>query len=71
MDLSKEHLLKLARMPMPFGKYQGRILMDLPEDYLLWFSNKGFPSGELGLLMGLMLEIQINGLEDILRPLRR
>lgn len=71
MDLNKEHLLKLARMPMPFGKYQGRILMDLPEEYLLWFSNKGFPSGELGLLMGLMLEIQINGLEDILRPLRR
>ena len=71
MDLNKEHLLKLARMPMPFGKYKGRILMDLPEEYLLWFSNKGFPSGELGLLMGLMLEIQINGLEDILRPLRR
>lgn len=71
LDLEKEHLLKLASMKMPFGKYQGRVLMDLPEDYLLWFAKKGFPRGELGLLLELMLELQINGLESLLNPLRR
>lgn len=58
-------------MTMPFGKYQGRVLLDLPEEYLLWFAKKGFPKGELGLLMELMLEIQINGLESVLQPLRQ
>jgi uncharacterized protein (DUF3820 family) len=71
LDLEKEHLLKLATMKMPFGKYQGRVLMDLPEEYLLWFAKKGFPRGELGLLLELMLELQINGLEGLLQPLRR
>lgn len=71
LDLEKEHLLKLATMKMPFGKYQGRILMDLPEEYLLWFAKKGFPRGELGLLLELMLELQINGLVGLLQPLRR
>ena len=71
MNLEKEHLLKLASMKMPFGKYQGRVLMDLPEEYLLWFAKKGFPKGELGLLLELMLELQINGLESLLHPLRR
>lgn len=71
LNLEKQHLLKLATMKMPFGKYQGRILMDLPEEYLLWFAKKGFPKGELGLLLELMLELQINGLESLLTPLRR
>lgn len=71
LDLEKEHLLKLATIKMPFGKYQGRVLMDLPEEYLLWFAKKGFPRGELGLLLELMLELQINGLESLLNPLRR
>ncbi|MGB0205728.1 MAG: DUF3820 family protein [Neptuniibacter sp.] len=71
LDLEKEHLLKLATMKMPFGKYQGRILMDLPEEYLLWFAKEGFPRGELGLLLELMLELQINGLEGLLHPLRK
>lgn len=66
----KQHLLKLARNTMPFGKYQGRLLIDLPEEYLLWFAKKGFPGGELGLLMGLALEIKIEGLESIIEPLK-
>lgn len=70
MDLDKKHLVKLANMTMPFGKYQGRVLLDLPEEYLLWFAKKGFPQGELGFLLQLMLEVRINGLESVLQPLR-
>jgi len=57
---------RLLEMKMPFGKYAGRPIMDLPEDYLVWFSKKGFPDGELGGLMALALEIRINGLEGML-----
>ncbi|WP_299180737.1 DUF3820 family protein [uncultured Neptuniibacter sp.] len=71
MDLDKKHLVKLANMQMPFGKYQGRVLLDLPEEYLLWFAKKGFPTGELGFLMQLLLEVKINGLESVLQPLRQ
>jgi uncharacterized protein (DUF3820 family) len=66
----KRDLVKLATMAMPFGKYQGRSLIDLPEEYLLWFAQKGLPSGNLGRLLGLALEIKINGLEDIIEPLK-
>lgn len=57
-------------MKMPFGKYAGRVLIDLPEEYLLWLSKKGMPNGELGLLLALALEVKINGQESILDPLR-
>lgn len=67
----KEDLLKLANMPMPFGKYKGKVLIDLPEEYLLWFASKGFPQGNLGRLMQLALEIRINGMEKVLQPLKR
>lgn len=68
--MDPQRLVKLAQMQMPFGKYKGRLLMDLPEPYLLWFSKKGFPEGELGQLLSLMLEMQINGLEYLLEPLK-
>ncbi|AHK15186.1 MAG: DUF3820 family protein [Thalassolituus sp.] len=67
----KNDLLLLITTTMPFGKYQGRVLMDIPEEYLLWMNNKGFPQGQLGQLLALALELKIHGLEDILTPLRK
>lgn len=67
----KTLLLKLARTEMPFGKYQGRVIIDLPEEYLLWFAKKEFPQGQLGELMQLALEIKVNGLEGIITPLKK
>ena len=65
-------LLDLVKMEMPFGKYKGRKLADLPEDYLLWFKQKGgFPKGKLGERMGLVYEIKLNGLEYLLAPLKK
>jgi uncharacterized protein (DUF3820 family) len=54
---------------MPFGKYQGYRLIDLPEDYVVWFQTKGFPEGKLGDLLGLLYEIQLNGLENLVRKI--
>ncbi len=66
-----EQLPQLASMKMPFGKYAGRTLIDLPEEYLLWFAQKGFPQGELGELMALALVVRSEGLEFLVRPLKR
>ena len=68
--MNPEDLQKLVSMPMPYGKYKGRVLADLPGNYLSWFAREGFPQGELGLLLQLMHEIDHNGLSDLLRPLR-
>ena len=64
-------LLKLAQARMPFGKYTNTLLIDLPEPYVVWFSNKGFPKGELGIMLGIVLEIKTNGLEYLFDPLRK
>ena len=56
---------------MPFGKYQGRLIADLPGDYLNWFAREGFPKSEIGRLLQLMQEIDHNGLSDLLTPLRK
>ncbi len=69
--LDKEKMLKLARMKMPFGKYAGRVIIDLPEEYLLWFRKQGFPENELAALMELALELKIEGLETLIRPLKQ
>ncbi len=71
LDYEKESLIKLANTKMPFGKYQGRYLVELPEPYLVWFSQKGFPKGVIGKLLQEMYEIKINGLEHLIRPLQK
>lgn len=69
--MKPEDLLLLVSRPMPFGKYQGRLISELPGHYLAWFAREGFPRGELGLLLALMHEIDHNGLRALLEPLRR
>jgi uncharacterized protein (DUF3820 family) len=68
---NSELLLKLVTMQMPFGKYKGTLLCNLPVSYLEWFQRKGFPEGQLGMLLQTMLEIKMNGLEYLLIPLKK
>jgi uncharacterized protein len=63
-------LLELVKMKMPFGKYKGSLLCDLPVFYLEWFSREGFPHGKIGVLLETMYEIKINGLGYLLEPLK-
>jgi uncharacterized protein (DUF3820 family) len=67
----RQFLIDLAKMKMPFGKYKGSFLIDLPEHYIVWYHNKGFPKGKLGQQMHLVYELQLNGLEDIVRKINR
>ena len=69
--MQAEDLQKLVERSMPFGKYQGRLIADLPGDYLNWFARSGFPKSEIGRLLQLMHEIDHNGLSDLLKPLRQ
>jgi len=63
-------LLDLVKMQMPYGKYKGHLICNIPESYLLWYKDKGFPKGKLGDLMATMFEIRVNGLEYLLTPLK-
>ena len=67
----KKQLIELLEFKMPFGKYKGWTIIDLPEHYLVWFNQKGFPKGKLGELMYLAYEIRLNGLEDMVKSLKR
>ncbi len=69
--MEAQDLQRLVSVRMPYGKYQGRLLADLPGAYLAWFARKGFPEGELGRLLALMLELDHNGLTPLLQPLRQ
>jgi uncharacterized protein len=73
MDIlpDKEYLLKFANTRMTFGKYAGWLLIDLPETYVVWFRQKGFPKGELGEMLGLLYEIKVNGIEYLFDPFRQ
>lgn len=70
--MEKEQLIDIANTEMPFGKYQGRMLIDVPEEYLLWFARKDqFPAGRLGELMSITLLIKSEGLTHLVQPLKR
>ena len=69
--LDRQILVELVHSRMPYGKYQGRVLCNLPEPYLVWLQRKGFPSGRLGVLLSALYEIRLNGLEYLLKPLKK
>lgn len=69
--MNPDDLQRMVSLHMPFGKYKGHLIADLPGNYLAWFARKGFPPGEIGRLLALMLEIDHNGLKPLLDPLRR
>jgi uncharacterized protein (DUF3820 family) len=69
--MDQQLLVEAINQEMPFGKYKGRKLLELPEPYLVWFHSQGFPQGKLGEQLGLMYEVKLNGLESMLRPLLR
>ncbi|HLU84349.1 MAG TPA: DUF3820 family protein [Vicingaceae bacterium] len=64
-------LIDLVKTKMPYGKYKGRLICDLPAFYLEWFSREGFPKGKLGVMLATMHEIKLNGLEGLLKPIRK
>lgn len=71
MEKNSQHYLeKLANTKMPYGKFKGKHLIDLPEHYIVWYNNKGFPKGKLGDQLRLVYELQLNGLEDLVRRLK-
>ena len=69
--IDRQMLNEMVRMRMPFGKYKDRVLCDLPVAYLEWFHRKGFPSGKIGQLLAALYEIKVNGLEYLLKPIRK
>ena len=69
--MNNEQLIKLANNTMPFGKWKGKRFIDLPENYVVWFYGQGLPPGEVGELLGLLYEIQLNGLEYLVHPLKK
>lgn len=73
MDLQpqKEFLIKLSNTKMPFGKYKDRYLIDLPEHYIVWYHNKGFPKGVLGQQLQTVYELKVNGLEYLIRNIKK
>ena len=66
---ARAELIALANAKMPYGKYEGKLLLQLPENYLVWYKGKGFPAGKLGKQLEQILEIKLNGLEDLIWPL--
>lgn len=71
MEPDSQILLQLVSMQMPFGKYKGTVLCNLPVSYLEWFNKKGFPEGKLGMLLRTIHEIKLNGLEYLLDPIKK
>ena len=71
VQFDESFLLRLANARMPFGKYTGSLLINLPEAYVVWFARKGYPGGEIGEQLASLYAIKENGLEGLLRPLVR
>ena len=71
MEQDKKQRINLAHAKMPFGKYKDRHLIDLPEYYIVWYHNKGFPKGKLGEQLQLVYELKLNGLEELIRNIRK
>jgi len=71
MNFQQQLLIELAHTKMPFGKYEGRYLIDLPEYYVVWYHRKGFPKGKLGEQLQLIYELKVNGLEEIVRTIKK
>jgi uncharacterized protein len=71
MQPNPEILIEICTTKMPFGKYSGRLLCDIPVNYLEWMNNKGFPKGKLGMQLETLLVIKMNGLESLLDPLKK
>ena len=71
MFQDRQFLIDVSKMRMPYGKYKGTFIIDLPEQYVVWYHNKGFPKGKLGQMLGLVYELKLNGLEDIVREVKR
>ncbi len=69
-DAQRNHLIALVKTRMPYGKYKGWYLSDLPEPYLSWYHAKGFPQGKIGSLLHSIYEIKLNGLEYLLKPIK-
>lgn len=68
---SKQFLIKLAKTKMPYGKYKGKYMIDLPEHYVVWYKNKGFPKGQIGEMIATVYELKVNGLEELVRNIQR
>lgn len=69
--MNQKYLIQLAHTKMPYGKYKGKYLIELPEYYVVWYHNKGFPKGKLGEMLNLVYELKLNGLEELVRNIQR
>ena len=67
----RQHLIELVTTRMPYGKFKGKLICDLPEYYLVWYRGKGFPDGKIGMLLASIYEIKLNGLEKVLEPIKK
>jgi uncharacterized protein len=68
--MNPQILIDIVTHTMPFGKYKGRLLCDIPEDYLVWMQKKGFPTGNLGMCLNTLYEIRLNGLEHLIHEIK-